>query len=325
MVEPRTYSAIVGVGSALPSRCVTNHELATFVDTSDDWIVSRSGIHTRYLAADGQLTSDLATEAAQAAICAAGIDVNAIDLIIVATSTPDMIFPSTACIVQAKLGNISAAAFDVQAVCTGFVYALHVADSLIRSGSHRNALVIGAEIFSRIIDWKDRSTCVLFGDGAGAVVLSAGNRPGILGSDIQSDGGQRNILSVPGNVRNGVIEGSPYVQMNGQAVFKVAVEKMAHTCKRVLERTHEAYGDHIDWLVPHQANVRIMDATAKRMGLPIEKVVATVAQHGNTSAASIPLALDVAVRDGRIKSGHRVMLVGVGGGFTWGSVYLEMV
>jgi 3-oxoacyl-[acyl-carrier-protein] synthase III len=315
------YSRLVGVGSALPQRRVTNDELAQRVDTSDAWIVSRSGIRARHIAADDEQTSDLAVRAAHAALSHAQLNVSDIDLIIVATTTPDMVFPSTACIVQDKMGATQAAAFDVQAVCSGFVYALHVADKLIRTGAHTRALVIGAEIYSRIVDWKDRSTCVLFGDGAGAVVVSASDRPGIFATEIKSDGSQRGILSVPGNVRNGAIHGSPFVQMNGQAVFKFAVEKMTQTCQSTLAACGETK---IDWLIPHQANIRIMEATAKRLNVPTPQIIATVSEHGNTSAASIPLALDVGVRDGRIKTGHRLMLVGVGGGFTWGSVYLEM-
>lgn len=315
------FARIVGVGSALPLRRVTNAELAQTVDTSDEWIVSRSGIRARYIAAEDENTSDLAVRAAQRALNHAGLDALDIDLVVVATTTPDMVFPSTACIVQEKLSLRAAAAFDVQAVCSGFVYALHVVDKLIRSGAHQRALVIGAEIFSRILDWNDRSTCVLFGDGAGAVVVSASDTPGVLASEIKSDGSQRSILSVPGSLRNGKVSGIPFVRMNGQAVFKFAVEKMAQTCESTLA---QAGASRIDWLVPHQANIRIMEATAKRLGVPTAQVIATVAEHGNTSAASIPLALDVGVRDGRIKPGDRLMLVGVGGGFTWGSVYLEM-
>jgi 3-oxoacyl-[acyl-carrier-protein] synthase-3 len=314
------YSKLIGVGSTLPARRVTNDELAQRVDTSDDWIVSRSGIRARHIASDDENTSDLAARAAFAALRSAGLGLHDIDLLVVATTTPDMIFPSTACIVQDKMGLKHAAAFDVQAVCSGFVYALHIVDKLIRTGAHTRALVIGAEIYSRILDWNDRTTCVLFGDGAGAVVVEAAGRPGIYASEIKSDGSQRSILSVPGSVRNGAVAGVPFVHMNGQAVFKFAVEKMAQTCLATLAASGET---RIDWLIPHQANIRIMEATAKRLNLPTAQVVATVAEHGNTSAASIPLALDVAVRDGRIRPGDRLMLVGVGGGFTWGSVYLE--
>jgi 3-oxoacyl-[acyl-carrier-protein] synthase III len=314
------HCRIAGVGSALPSRRVTNDELAQTVDTSHEWIFSRSGIEARHIVDEHTNTSDLAIQAANAAFCAAGISAADVDLIVVATTTPDMQFPSTACIVQDKLGNTTAAAFDIQAVCSGFVYALHVANSLICSGAHTRALVIGAEIYSRILDWSDRSTCVLFGDGAGAVVLEASNQPGILATDARADGSQRGALSVPGQIRNGAIFGSPYVHMHGQTVFKIAVEKMVETAHASLQKAGEA---RVDWLIPHQANIRIMESTAKRMGVPKEKLVATVSQHGNTSAASIPLAMDVAIRDGRIKRGDRLLLVGVGGGFTWGSVYLE--
>jgi 3-oxoacyl-[acyl-carrier-protein] synthase III len=318
------YCRIAGVGSALPTRRVTNDELAETVDTSHEWIVSRSGIEARYIVDEQTNTSDLAIQAANNAFRAAGLSADDIDLIIVATTTPDMQFPSTACIVQDKLGNKTAAAFDIQAVCSGFVYALHVANSLIVGGAHRRALVIGAEIYSRILDWSDRSTCVLFGDGAGAVVLEASDKPGILATDARADGAQRGALSVPGQLRNGAIFGSPYVQMHGQTVFKFAVEKMTETATACLEKASAVTGKtNVDWLIPHQANIRIMESTAKRMGVPREKLVATVSQHGNTSAASIPLALDVAIKDGRIQRGDRVLLVGVGGGFTWGSVYLE--
>jgi 3-oxoacyl-[acyl-carrier-protein] synthase III len=318
------FCRIAGVGSALPPRRVTNDELAKTVDTSHEWIFSRSGIEARHIVDDLTNTSDLAIQAANAAFRAAGISAAEVDLIIVATTTPDMQFPSTACIVQDKLGNKTAAAFDIQAVCSGFVYALHVANSLIVGGAHRRALVVGAEIYSRILDWSDRSTCVLFGDGAGAVILEVSDMPGILATDARADGGQRGALSVPGQLRNGAIFGSPYVQMHGQTVFKVAVEKMAETATACLEKAR-AVADHtnVDWLIPHQANIRIMESTAKRMGLPREKLIATVSQHGNTSAASIPLAMDVGIKDGRIQRGDRLLLVGVGGGFTWGSVYLE--
>jgi 3-oxoacyl-[acyl-carrier-protein] synthase III len=314
------YCRIAGVGSALPARRVTNHELAERVDTSHEWIVSRSGIEARHIVDEVTNTSDLAVQAAQAAMTAAGVSAADIDLIIVATTTPDMQFPSTACIVQDKLDNKAAAAFDIQAVCSGFVYALHVANSLIAGGAHTRALVIGAEVYSRILDWSDRGTCVLFGDGAGAVVLEASDKPGIMATDVRADGGQRGALAVPGQIRNGAIFGSPYVQMHGQTVFKFAVEKMAETAAACLQKAQQ---DRVDWMIPHQANIRIMESTAKRMGVPRDKLVATVSQHGNTSAASIPLAMDVAIKDGRIKRGDRLLLVGVGGGFTWGSVYLE--
>jgi 3-oxoacyl-[acyl-carrier-protein] synthase-3 len=316
------YSRIVGTGSYLPPRVVTNHELATRVDTTDQWIVSRTGIRQRHIADERQTSSDLALEAARAALAAAGTTAGDLDLIIVATSTPDYVFPSTACLLQAKLGVRGCAAFDVQAVCSGFVYALAVADSFVRSGQSRNALVIGAEVFSRILDWNDRATCVLFGDGAGAVVLRADERPGVHASVLHADGSQAGILAVPGNVCGGKIVGSPFLTMDGPAVFKFAVRVLDEVARETVARCGMQLGD-IDWLIPHQANIRILDATAKRLGLPAEKVVVTVDRHGNTSAASVPLALDLALRDGRIKRGHKVMLQGVGGGFTWGASLVE--
>ena len=316
------YSRIVGTGSYLPPRIVTNHELATRVNTSDEWIVSRTGIRQRHIADERQTSSDLALEAARAALAAAGTTAGDLDLIIVATSTPDYVFPSTACLLQAKLGVRGCAAFDVQAVCSGFVYALAVADSFMRSGQSRNALVIGAEVFSRILDWNDRATCVLFGDGAGAVVLRADERPGVHASVLHADGSHAGILAVPGNVCGGKITGSPFVTMDGPAVFKFAVRVLDDVARETVARCGMQLAD-IDWLIPHQANVRILDATAKRLGLPAEKLVVTVDRHGNTSAASVPLALDLALRDGRIKRGHKVMLQGVGGGFTWGASLVE--
>jgi 3-oxoacyl-[acyl-carrier-protein] synthase III len=316
------YSRIVGTGSYLPPRIVTNHELATRVDTSDEWIVSRTGIRQRHIADERQTSSDLALEAARAALAAAGATAGDLDLIIVATSTPDYVFPSTACLLQAKLGVRGCAAFDVQAVCSGFVYALAVADSFVRSGQSRNALVIGAEVFSRILDWNDRATCVLFGDGAGAVVLRADERPGVHASVLHADGSHAGILAVPGNVCGGKITGSPFVTMDGPAVFKFAVRVLDDVARETVARCGMQLAD-IDWLIPHQANVRILDATAKRLGLPAEKLVVTVDRHGNTSAASVPLALDLALRDGRIERGHKVMLQGVGGGFTWGASLVE--
>ena len=316
------YSRIVGTGSYLPPRIVTNQELATRVDTTDEWIVSRTGIRQRHIADERQTSSDLALEAARAALAAAGTTAGDLDLIIVATSTPDYVFPSTACLLQAKLGVRGCAAFDVQAVCSGFVYALAVADSFLRSGQSRNALVIGAEVFSRILDWNDRATCVLFGDGAGAVVLRADERPGVHASVLHADGSQAGILAVPGNVCGGKIVGSPFLTMDGPAVFKFAVRVLDEVAREILARCGMEIKD-VDWLIPHQANVRILDATAKRLGLPAEKVVVTVDRHGNTSAASVPLALDLALRDGRIKRGHKVMLQGVGGGFTWGASLVE--
>lgn len=317
------YSRIVGTGSFLPSAPVTNDELAKRVDTSDEWIRTRTGIRQRHLAAPGQTASDLALEASRQAIAAAGIDAGDIDLIIVATSTPDFIFPSTACLLQAKLGVKGCPAFDVQAVCSGFVYALATADKFIRSGQHRCALVVGAEVFSRILDWNDRGTCVLFGDGAGAVILRADSKPGIMGTVLHADGSHAGILSVPGQVCGGNVTGHPFLKMDGPAVFKFAVRVLDEVAREVLAMCNVRVSE-LNWLIPHQANVRILEATAKRLGIHPEKVVVTVGIHGNTSAASVPLALDVAVRDGRVKRGDKVMLQGVGGGFTWGAVLVEM-
>ena len=316
------HSRIAGTGGYLPARCVTNADLAQRVNTSDDWIVARTGIRARHIAAADQATSDLALAASRRALEAADMPASEVDMIVVATTTPDMIFPSTACILQEKLGVAGGPAFDVQAVCSGFVYALALADKMVATGSARNALVVGAEIYSRILDWNDRGTCVLFGDGAGAVVLVPSATPGILSSHLHADGSHRRTLEVPGRVANGVIEGSPYVTMDGHAVFRFAVKVLADVAREALDANAMTPED-IDWLIPHQANIRIMDATAKKLGLPLPKVVATLDRHGNTSAASIPLALDVAVRDGRILPGHHVMLAGVGGGWTWGSVLLR--
>ncbi|MBU6484675.1 MAG: ketoacyl-ACP synthase III [Betaproteobacteria bacterium] len=316
------HSRIAGTGRYLPSRVVTNAELAERVATSDEWIRTRTGIAQRHIAADDEQTSDLALAAARQALAAASMAPADVDLIIVATTTPDMIFPSTACILQDKLGVHGGAAFDVQAVCSGFVYALAIADKMVASGTARNALVVGAEIYSRILDWNDRGTCVLFGDGAGAVVLVPAAEPGILSAHLHADGHYRGILCVPGQLRNGTIAGSPFVHMDGQGVFKFAVRVLAEVANEALS-ANRMTGSDIDWLIPHQANLRIMDATAKKLGIPLEKVIATVDAHANTSAASIPLALDVAVRDGRIRAGQHLMLLGVGGGFTWGSVLLR--
>ena len=318
------YSRISGVGSHLPGQAVTNDDLvARGVNTSDEWIVERTGIRKRHLADQEQTASDLALEASRAAIADAGIAPGSIDLIIVATSTPDYIFPSTAALLQAKLGiRNGGAAFDVQAVCSGFVYGLAMADKFVRSGSHRCALVVGTEVFSRILDWNDRGTCVLFGDGAGAVIVEAAPQPGIFASALHADGSYADILSVPGNVCGGKVTGSPFLQMDGQAVFKFAVKVLAEVANEVLA-TAKVEAAAVDWLIPHQANVRILQATARKLGMPMEKVVVTVADHGNTSAASIPLALDAAVRDGRIRRGQRLLLEGVGGGFTWGAVLLD--
>lgn len=326
-----TYSKIVGTGSYLPAKRVTNHELAAQlaqqgVETSDEWIVTRSGISARHYAEPAQLSSDLALAASQRALEAAGMQPNDIDLIILATSTPDHLggFPSTACVLQRKLGiSNGSPAMDVQAVCSGFVYAMSVADSFIKSGAHKNVLVIGAEVFSRILDFKDRTTCVLFGDGAGAVVMSASNEPGVLATRLHADGSHGHILCVPGSVDNGAVAGSAYLYMDGPAVFKLAVSVLDKVAREALEAAKVDAAE-IDWLIPHQANIRIMQGTAKKLGLPLEKMVVTVGEHGNTSAASIPLALDQAVRDGRVKPGHTVMMEGVGGGFTWGAVLARM-
>jgi 3-oxoacyl-[acyl-carrier-protein] synthase III len=315
-------SRIAGTGRYLPAMVLTNEELARRVDTSDEWIRTRTGIRQRHIAAAHEATSDLALHASRAALAAAGIAPADVDVIIVATTTPDMVFPSTACILQAKLGARGGAAFDVQAVCSGFVYGLALANLMVGSGMARNALVVGAEIYSRILDWSDRGTCVLFGDGAGAVVVVPSVEPGILTSHLHADGHYAEILCVPGNVRNGASYGTPFVQMDGGAVFKFAVKVLADVAEEALNATGKAAAD-IDWVIPHQANIRIMDATMKKLHLPHERLIVTVDQHGNTSAASIPLALDIAVRDGRISAGQHVMLLGVGGGFTWGSVLLK--
>ena len=317
------WSRIVGTGSYLPAKVVTNDDLAARMDTSDEWIRTRTGIRQRHIAEPSQTSSDLGVEASRAALAAARVSPQEIDLIIVATATPDYIFPSTACLMQAKLGVAGCAAFDIQAVCSGFVYGLAIADKLIRSGQHRCALVVGTEVYSRILDWNDRGTAVLFGDGAGAVVLKADTRPGILGSVLHADGSHANILSVPGNVCGGKIVGSPFVQMDGQAVFKFAVKVLDEVARETLSQCGLTVED-IDWLIPHQANVRILEATAKKLGLDRSRLVVTVDRHANTSAASVPLALDLAIRDGRIKPGHKVMLQGVGGGFTWGAALVEM-
>jgi 3-oxoacyl-[acyl-carrier-protein] synthase-3 len=317
------WSRIIGTGSYLPPKVVTNDDLAKQMDTTDEWIRTRTGIRQRHIAEPSQASSDLGVEASRAALAAARIGPHEIDLIIVATATPDYIFPSTACIMQAKLGIKGCAAFDIQAVCSGFVYALAIADKLIRSGQHRCALIVGTEVYSRILDWKDRGTAVLFGDGAGAVVLRADSKPGIMASVLHADGSYVDILSVPGNVCGGKIVGSPFLQMDGQAVFKFAVKVLDEVARETLALCGLTPSD-IDWLIPHQANVRILEATARKLGVDLSKLVVTVELHGNTSAASVPLALDVAIRDGRIKPGHKVMLQGVGGGFTWGASLVEM-
>jgi 3-oxoacyl-[acyl-carrier-protein] synthase-3 len=318
-----TWSRIVGTGSYLPTKIVTNDDLAKRMDTSDEWIRARTGIRQRHIAEPSQTSSDLGAEASRAALAAARVSPEDVDLIIVATATPDYIFPSTACIMQAKLGAKGCAAFDVQAVCSGFVYGLAIADKFIRSGQHRCALVVGSEVYSRILDWNDRGTAVLFGDGAGAVILKADTKPGILGSVLHADGSYAGILSVPGNVSGGKIVGSPFLHMDGQAVFKFAVKVLDEAARETLTQCGLTIAD-VDWLIPHQANVRILEATAKKLGLERSKLVVTVDQHANTSAASVPLALDLAIRDGRIRPGHKVMLQGVGGGFTWGAALVEM-
>jgi 3-oxoacyl-[acyl-carrier-protein] synthase III len=312
------YSRIVGTGSYLPPRAVDNQEFAARLETSDAWIRERTGIARRHIADEAQGSSDLALLASRAALQAAGVEAREIDLIVVATSTPDYVFPSTACLLQDKLGVKGCAAFDVQAVCSGFVYGLATADSFVKSGMAKRALVVGAEVFSRILDWNDRGTCVLFGDGAGAVVLAADSRPGIHASVLHADGSQAGMLSVPGNVSRGRIVGSPYLQMNGQGVFKFAVKVLEEVARETVAKAGMTLDD-IDWLIPHQANVRILEATARKLGLPQDKLVVTVDHHGNTSAASVPLALDEFVRAGRIRAGHRLLMQGVGGGFTWGA------
>jgi 3-oxoacyl-[acyl-carrier-protein] synthase-3 len=316
------YSRIAGTGGYLPEKILTNLDLERTVDTSDEWIFTRTGIRQRHVAADDETTSDLALKAARRAIEAAGITPQDIGLVIVATTTPDMVFPSTACILQAKLGIKDGPAFDLQAVCSGFVYGLTVADQFMKSGQYDYILVVGAEIYSRILDWEDRGTCVLFGDGAGAVVLKKSETPGILSCHLHADGSYAGILSVPGTVCGGKVSGRPFVQMEGNAVFKFAVKALGDVAEEALAANRLQTSD-IDWVVPHQANIRIIHATAKKLGISMEKVVTTVDQHANTSAASVPLALDTAVRDGRIRPGQHVLLEAVGGGFTWGAVLIK--
>ncbi|AMG89819.1 beta-ketoacyl-ACP synthase III [Bordetella bronchiseptica] len=328
MEKAMKYAKIAGSGGYLPERVVTNDDLAAElatrqISTSDEWIVERTGIRQRHLAERGVTTSQLATEAARRAMDDAGVQADEIDMIIVATSTPDYVFPSTACLVQANLGAKGGAAFDVQAVCSGFVYAMTTADSFIRAGRARCALVIGAEVFSRILDWNDRGTCVLFGDGAGAVVLKAADEPGILAAHLHADGSQTKILCAAGNVAYGDVTGDPFLRMDGQAVFKQAVTVLDRSARDVCAEAGVEVDD-IDWLIPHQANVRILNFLARKLRVPTERVVITVDQHANTSAASVPLALDVARRDGRVKPGQLVLMQGVGGGFTWGSVLARM-
>lgn len=325
------FSKIIGTGSYLPPKRVTNQDLtaqlaANGIETSDEWIFSRSGISARHYAEPMVTSSDLALLAAQRALEAARLQANEIDLIILATSTPDFLggFPSTACVLQHKLGMTNgAAAVDVQAVCSGFIYAMAMADSMIKSGAHKNVLVVGAEVFSRILNFEDRTTCVLFGDGAGAIVMSQASEPGVLATKLHADGSQSHVLCVSGNVNSGVLSGSAFLYMDGKAVFKLAVSALEKVANEVLEIAGLDAAQ-IDWLVPHQANIRIMQSTAKKLDMSMDKVVVTVDQHGNTSAASIPLALDVAIRDGRIQKGQTVMLEGVGGGFTWGAAIVKM-
>ncbi len=324
MTHTNLYSRIIGTGSCLPPMRVTNEELASQlaargIETSDEWIFTRTGIRARHFVNAEQNTSDLALTASQQALEAAGVDPQTVDLILVATSTPDCIFPSTACLLQNKLGiRNHCAAFDVQAVCSGFAYALTVADQFIRSGTYRTVLVVGAETFSRLLDFNDRSTCVLFGDGAGAVVLRASEEPGILASALHADGGHADILCVPGRVNAGVIAGNAFLHMDGRAVLKLAVNVLEKVALEALAKAQLSPAE-LDWLIPHQANIRIMQGTCRKLGLPFERMVVTVDQHGNTSAASIPLALDQAVQDGRIQRGHHILIEGVGGGFTWGA------
>jgi len=313
------YARIAGTGSYLPAKVLTNRDLERTVDTTDEWILARTGIRQRHIAADGETTSDLALHASRSALEAAGVAPAEIDLIIVATATPDMVFPGTACILQSKLGAKNCPAFDVQAVCSGFVYALATANQFIRSGQYRHVLVVGAEIYSRILDWKDRATCVLFGDGAGAVVLRRSAEPGIIAAKLHADGSHARLLCVPGTVAGGQVSGRPLVHMDGQAVFKFAVTALDEVVGEILSESKLTMSD-IDWLVPHQANIRIIQSTARKLGFGMEKVVVTVDRHANTSAASIPLALDGAVRDGRIRPGQHVLMEAVGGGFTWGAV-----
>jgi len=316
------YSRIIGTGSYLPKRVLTNAELESLVDTSDQWIIERTGIRTRHLAVEDQDTCDLAEQAARRALDMAQCDVSEIDLIILATTTPDRIFPSTACLLQARLGNHGAMAFDVQAVCSGFIYALSIADQFIKTGTVQRALVVGADIFSRLINWSDRNTCVLFGDGSGAVVLEASTTPGILSSHLHADGAYKDLLTAPAMVAQDRLNGDGFTKMQGNEVFKFAVKALSKVVDEALV-ANQLDMSAIDWLVPHQANIRIITATAKKLKLPMEKVVVTVSEHGNTSAASVPLALDVAVRDGRIQRDELLLLEAIGGGFTWGAVLLR--
>jgi 3-oxoacyl-[acyl-carrier-protein] synthase-3 len=319
------YSRIIGTGGYLPEKVVTNADLEKTVDTSDQWIRERTGISQRHIAADNETTCDLAEQAAKAAIESAGIETNSIDLIIIATTTPDKVFPSTACLLQQRLDIHGCPAFDIQAVCTGFVYALGVADKFIRTGSAKRALVIGAETLSRIVDWSDRGTCVLFGDGAGAIILEASDEPGVLSTHLHADGQYADLLHVPNGVSNGykeMLEGSAFIKMQGNEVFKMAVNTLGRIVDETLAANNMEKSD-IDWLVPHQANIRIIAATARKLKMSMDHVVTTVQEHGNTSAASVPLALDVAVRSGQIKRGDVLLLEAFGGGFTWGSALVK--
>ena len=313
------YSRIVGTGSYLPEKVLTNRDLEAKIDTTDEWIYTRTGIRQRHIAADGESTSDLALQASRKALAAAGITPADLDLIVVATTTPDMVFPSTACLLQAKLGARHCPAFDVQAVCSGFIYGVSTADHFVRSGQYRHVLVVGAETYSRILDWTDRGTCVLFGDGAGAVVLRRDIAPGILSTRLHADGAYADMLAVPGTVCGGQVSGRPLLQMDGPGVFRFAVKVLDDIVDETLAASGMQKTD-IDWLVPHQANIRIIQATARKLGMSMEKIVVTVDRHANTSAASIPLALDEAVRDGRIRAGQHVLMEAIGGGFTWGAV-----
>lgn len=319
------YSSITGTGGYLPERIMDNAELEQMVDTSDEWIKSRTGVVKRHIAAEDEMTCDLAEHAARMAMEAASVSADDVDLIIVATTTPDLVFPSTACLLQERLGVRGSAAFDIQAVCTGFIYALSVADKFIKTGAANKALVVGAETLSRIIDWTDRDTCVLFGDGAGAVILEASEQPGIVSTFLHADGQHKDLLKVPVGISTNyaaVQEGSAYMQMQGNEVFKVAVNTLGRIVDETLAANNLEKKD-IDWLVPHQANTRIISATAKKLDMPLEKVIVTIDQHGNTSAASVPLALDVAIRDGRIQRGDKLLLEAFGGGFTWGSALVD--
>jgi 3-oxoacyl-[acyl-carrier-protein] synthase-3 len=316
------YSRVVGTGAYLPAKALTNQEIEQRIDTSDEWIFSRTGIRSRFVADEDEQASDLAVHASRRAMDAAGVSADDIDLIVLATSTPDMIFPSTACLLQRKLGVTRGAAFDVQAACTGFLYAVSIADKFVASGQCRCALVVGTEVFSRLLDWSDRRTCVLFGDGAGAVILRQSEQPGILSSHLHADGRQSHILEAAGHVKDGVLHDHAFLHMDGQAVFKFAVRALEDVCNEALA-ANALSGADLDWVVPHQANIRIIQATADKLGLPHDKIVTTLETQGNTSAASVPLALDAAVRDGRIQPGHLVLLEAVGGGMTWGAMLMR--